>query len=140
LIRKSASLAYAGFRTPLTLVENRLPENSKLRTGLHVALRTVDSSVHGLLGRSQPESAAPPAGGAQPSATIDTSQDAPAPTPDVEAEREAIAEAVRERQPDVGELADPELDVAEVQAQLQAKHAVELHEEEKQHSAGGADR
>jgi hypothetical protein len=73
-------------------------------------------------------------------ATADTSPDAPAAAEDLEAEREAIAEAVRERQPDVGELADPELDVAEVQAQLQAKHAVELREEEKQHSDGAAGR
>ena len=52
-------------------------------------------------------------------------------SPDTNADREAIAQAVRERQPDVGELADPDLDVAEVQAQLQAKHAIEAREEAK---------
>jgi hypothetical protein len=136
-------------RTPLALVESRLPENSKVRTGLHAALRTVDSSVHALLREPEQESAMPPSRPTAPTdtspdpatrATADTSPDAPAAAEDLEAEREAIAEAVRERQPDVGELADPELDVAEVQAQLQAKHAVELREEEKQHSEGGAGR
>jgi hypothetical protein len=122
LLRKSATVAYAAIRTPLALVENRLPESSGVRTGLQRALHTLDTSVAPLL-HQQPEpraerrdgSAPPPA--ATPPAT---------PAQDIQAEQEAIAEAVRERQPDVGELADPNLDVAEVQARLQAKHAVEL--------------
>lgn len=123
LIRKSASLAYAGIRMPFAVVESRLPESSGIRTGLHAALQTVDVSVHQLLHPSSAESDA----GASAQAV---------PSHDDGAEREAIAEAVRERQPDVGELADPDLDVAEVQAQLQAKHAVEAREEARQASDG----
>jgi hypothetical protein len=123
LIRKSASVAYAGIRTPFALVENKLPESSKARVGLHAVLRTLDTSVAGLLREPVTESAAP-AGDAAPATE-------PAPGPDLEAEREAIAEAVRESQPDVGELADPDLDVADVQAQLQAKHTIEEREQVK---------
>jgi hypothetical protein len=47
-------------------------------------------------------------------------------------EREQIAEAIRAEQPDVGELADPELDVADVQARLRAKHLVEERLEQQQ--------
>jgi hypothetical protein len=122
LIRKSASRAYAGIRMPFALVENGLPERSKVRIGLHAALEKLDSAVGQLLRGSPTESA-------QPDDSSGTS--AAATSPDVEAEREAIVEAVRERQPDVGELADPDLDVAEVQAQLQAKHAIQEREEVK---------
>ena len=38
LIHKSATGAYAGIRLPFVLIENRLPESSKVRTGLHTAL------------------------------------------------------------------------------------------------------
>lgn len=119
LIRKSASLAYAGIRLPFSVVESRLPERSGIRTGLHAVLQTVDSSLQQRLQPSSAESVADARAQAVPS-------------DDDDAEREAIAEAVRERQPDVGELADPDLDVAEVQAQLQAKHAIETREEARQ--------
>ncbi|MDT4916666.1 MAG: hypothetical protein QOH89_1366 [Pseudonocardiales bacterium] len=125
LIQKSASIAYAGIRMPLAALEHRMPESSRVRTGLHAALQTIDSSVGHLLHRQPEESVAGQSDG--PDATTEH-----VPSQDVEAEREAIVEAVRERQPDVGELADPDLDVAEVQAQLQAKHAIELREEAKQ--------
>jgi hypothetical protein len=114
-IRKSASFAYAGIRVPFALVESRLPESSRIRTGLHAALQAVDASVEQLLNPA-PAAAERDAGPA-------------AASPDLDAEREAVAEAVREQQPDVGELADPELDVAEVQARLQAKHAIEARDE-----------
>jgi hypothetical protein len=120
LVRKSASFAYTTIRTPFALVESRLPESSRVRTGLHAALETADSSVEQLLQLLAGESDARPSDGA---AEEVSSQER-------DAEREAIAEAVRERQPDVGELADPELDVAEVQAELQAKHAIEAREED----------
>lgn len=127
LIRKSAGVAYTGLRTPFALVENRLPERSKARVGLHAVLQTIDTSVAGLLREPVTEPVAPPS-----EAPRATEADAPAdPDADLEAEREAVAQAVRERQPDVGELADPDLDVAEVQAQLQAKHAIEAREEAK---------
>jgi hypothetical protein len=122
LLRKSAILAYAGVRTPFALVESRLPEDSKVRTGLHAALQTVDSSVQNLLHKPAADSGARSPGGPRPA-------EQPSPWADPDAEREAIAEAVRERQADVGELADPDLDVADVQAQLQAKHALEEREE-----------
>jgi hypothetical protein len=124
LIQKSASRAYAGIRMPFAVVENRLPESSRVRTGLHVALQTVDSSVRHLLHQPQGQS-----GERSSEASTPTGETFAA--PDIAAEREAIAQAVRERQPDVGELADPDLDVAEVQAQLQAKHAIEAREEAK---------
>jgi hypothetical protein len=123
LVRKSASLAYTGIRTPFALMENQLPESSRLRTGLHAVLETVDSSVEQLLHLLAGESDAPRSDSAAGTAEPVASQDD-------EAEREAIAEAVRERQPDVGELADPDLDVADVQAELQAKHAIEAREED----------
>lgn len=116
LIRKSATVAYVAVRTPLAVVENRLPEGSGVRGGLTRALRRVDSAVAPLL-HERPERS--------PEGRAATKPETP-PAQDLEAEREAIAEAVRDRQPDVGELADPDLDVAEVQAQLQAKHAIEL--------------
>jgi hypothetical protein len=125
LIRKSANLAYTGIHTPFVMLENRLPEGSRVRAGLHAALQVVDSSVEQVLHRLDGQSAArstPSAAGAA---------EAP-PSQDREAEREAIEEAVRERQPNVGELADRDLDVAEVQAHLQAKHAIETREEVEQ--------
>lgn len=125
LIRKSASRAYAGLRIPFAVVESRLPESSRVRSGLHAALRTMDSSL-GRLTRPPAEESEP-----RPGRTTQPAEPA-APAQEIEAEREAIAEAVRERQPDVGELADPNLDVAEVQAQLQAKHAVEERVEAEQ--------
>lgn len=125
LIRRSASFAYAGVRTPFAVLESRLPESSRVRTGLHTALQTIDSSVEQLL--HEP--------GGESRARLTRSLDA-ALWEDSDAERDAIADAVRERQPNVGELADPELDVAEVQAQLQAKHAVEAREEAKQAPGG----
>jgi hypothetical protein len=124
LIRKSASIAYAGIRMPLALVENRLPEDSRVRNGIHGALMTIDSSVGQLL---HPARNAP---SPRPDRNRDTAPDtAPDAAPDLAAEREAIFEAVRENQPTVGELADPDLDVADVQAQLQAKHALEEREQ-----------
>lgn len=133
LIRKSANFAYAGIRMPFALVENRLPENSRVRTGLQTALRTIDSSVGQLLREPGEGSGTQPSSGAH-AATEDML------SKDTLAEREAIAEAVRERQANVGELADPDLDVAEVQAQLQAKHAVEARLEAEQPPDSGAGR
>jgi hypothetical protein len=124
LVRKSASFAYTTIRTPFALVENRLPESSRVRTGLRVALETADSSVEQLLQLLTGESDARPS-----DATVDRVSSQVS-SQDSDADREAIAEAVRERQPDVGELADPELDVADVQAELQAKHAIEAREED----------
>jgi hypothetical protein len=107
---------------PFALVESRLPESSKVRTGLHAVLETADSSVEQLLDLLTGESDARPG-------NSDATTAGGLSAHDEDVEREAIAEAVRERQPDVGELADPDLDVAEVQARLQAKHAVEAREE-----------
>ena len=125
LVRKSASLAYTGMRRPFALVEERLPEGSRVRTGLHVALETVDSSVeqllHLLAGESDPHAS---------DSSAATPEPEPVPSHDSDAERDAIAEAVREHQANVGELADPDLDVADVQAELQAKHAIEAREED----------
>ena len=125
LLRKSATIAYTGVRLPLAAVENRLPQSSRVRAGLQIAIRTIDSSMAPLLKPPADESAAP----GDPAAGDSAGPGEPAAAPDREAEREAIAEAVRERQPDVGELADPNLDVAEVQAELQAKHALEARDE-----------
>lgn len=113
LLRKSATIAYTGVRLPLAAAEHRLPERSRIRAGLHVAIKTIDSSVAPLL---------------QPPADDFSGTPEPAASPDRDAEREAVAEAIREQQPDVGELADPNLDVAEVQAELQAKHALEARD------------
>ena len=110
LIRKSVSITYRGVRTPLVAAVSRLPHGSRVRTGLHAVLQTVDARLN--------RTREPDRAGATRS-----NRAASAPTENAEAERAAVAAAVRERQPDEGELADPEL--AEVQAQLQAKHAVE---------------
>jgi hypothetical protein len=133
LIRKSASTAYAGIRMPFAVIENRLPGSSRVRAGLHAALHRIDSSIEHLLHQQPKESVA----GQGDSSGVMT-EDIPA--QDIEADREAIVEAVREHQPDVGELADPDLDVSEVQAQLQAKHAIELREEAKHMHDGAARR
>jgi hypothetical protein len=125
LLRKSATVAYVAVRTPLAMAENRLPEGSGVRGGLHRALRTIDSAVAPLLHEQPKRSPELPNRHA-------ATKPATASAQELAAEREAIAEAVRERQPDVGELADPDLDVAEVQAELQAKHAVELRLEAEQ--------
>jgi hypothetical protein len=120
LLRKPATTAYRAVRVPFALVENRLPQSSKIRAGLAAAITSVDSWIgeHGREeGTSRTEAPVPSQSPAQESA--------PDPWQDEEAARAAIEEAVRERQPEVGELADPDLDVAEVQAQLQAKHALE---------------
>jgi hypothetical protein len=109
---------------PFAVLASRLPESSKIRGGLHAALRTADATV-GQLVRQPPQAS----DGRQ---RHDPGRAETVPASDTDAEREAIAEAVRERQPNVGELADPDLDVAEVQAQLQAKHAIEMREENEQ--------
>jgi hypothetical protein len=52
-----------------------------------------------------------------------------------------VAETLREEQqetPVVGELADPELDVADVQAELRAKHLLQEQEEEQRRKQDGA--
>jgi hypothetical protein len=110
LLRKPIGLAYQAVRMPLALVESRLPQRSKVRAGLAAGLHRIDTRMAG----------EPPQAERRPET---------ARSHDVweceDTAREAVVEAVRDRQPDVGELADPDLDVAEVQAQLQAKHAIE---------------
>lgn len=123
LLRRPATFAYGAVRTPLALIESRLPDSSRLRAGLGTALRGADAWLDGEAPRIDPQ----PRNSAQvaPEPAHDAAAD---PWQDGEAVREAIVDDVRERQPDVGELADPDLDVAEVQAQLRAKHAVAEHE------------
>jgi hypothetical protein len=121
LIRTCASAAYALTRAPFVLVDHRLPDGSVLRRR-EEPLGTLDALVRGLLDErtaQRPDPAGPPAPDEAP----------PVPERDIRREQEAIAREIRRRQPDVGELADPDLDVAEVQAELEAKHIVEAREE-----------
>jgi hypothetical protein len=124
-LRKPIGLAYQAVRGPLALVQSRLPAHSKLRAGLAAALHGADSQLGGRGSQSAGRSATPSPGSARESERQRTHDPVADAWQDEDAAREAIVEAVRERQPDVGELADPNLDVAEVQAQLQAKHALE---------------
>lgn len=115
LIRKVVEVEYALVRTPLRLVERRMPDGSSMRSILGRGVHTLDEVMAGLLAEPYDIAAR-------------TGDDHPA---KLQHDREEIAKAVREQQPTVGELADPDLDVAEVQAQLRAKHAVEARQEER---------
>jgi hypothetical protein len=117
LIRKAVEVEYTLVRTPLAAAERRLPAGSSIRTLLDRSLHTLDELIAGLL--AEPYDIAV--------RTAEDSHDEHA--VQLQHDREEIAEAVRQQQPSVGELADPDLDVAEVQAQLRAKHAVEEREE-----------
>jgi hypothetical protein len=117
-------LEYAAVRTPLALLDRRLPANSSVHRVVGRGLSGLDGLVAGLL--TEPADY-PPA----------QSQSVRGPGPEPEElahERDMIAEAIRAEQPEVGELADPELDVADVQAQLRAKHLVEERLEQQKRS------
>ena len=121
LVRKVVRAEYTILRTPLAVVDQRVVaprfgDDSMLHISIERGLHTLDAVADRLLGDST----------------------APAPEPasaehaeELEHEREQIAETILEEEPVVGERADPDLDVAEVQAQLRAKHAVEEREEQR---------
>jgi hypothetical protein len=116
LVRTIVKIEYAMLRVPLVAVDRRLPRKSKIRTSLQQCIHALDAVVEGLL--AEPDRSAPQP--AQPSAAQPAE-------PDVELEREQVAGMIRKEQPGTGELTDP--DLAEVQAQLRAKHIVEEHHE-----------
>jgi hypothetical protein len=125
LIRKAAGLGIAGLSTSLSLVESRVRPGSRAQAGLQSARHVLNSAANAIAAQAEHPEASRPQRSAPPREASTPRGEAAEPAADLDAEREAVAEAIRERQPDVGELADPELDVAEVQAQLQAKHAIE---------------
>jgi hypothetical protein len=131
VLRKMVEFEYAAVRTPLALLDRRLPESSPVHHVLERGLTGLDGFVAGLLATpadAAPRDAAPTESPARHAAPDDASARDEAADPtleEFEQEREQIAEAIRAEQPDVGELADPDLDVAEVQAQLRAKHLIE---------------
>jgi hypothetical protein len=112
VLRKFVEFEYAAVRTPLALLDRRVPEESAVHRVLDRGLAGLDSLVAGLL--------------AEPAVTPAVDDD------ELASEREQIAEAIRAEQAEVGELADPELDVADVQAKLRAKHIVEERLEQQQ--------
>jgi hypothetical protein len=115
LIRKVVEVEYALMRTPLAAVGHRLAEGSTARAALDRSVQTLDELIAGLL--ATPADLRPRAAAADHG--------------DLEHDREQIADAIRAEAPEVGERADPDLDVADVQAELRAKHAVEEREEQR---------
>jgi hypothetical protein len=150
LVRKVVRTEYAMLRAPLAVVDRRvvaryLAEDSKVRISLERGLHTLDA-VAGRLLAEKAGGPSTPASGRQEARTRPAGPagtpppaDHPEPQePDLEEEREQIVEHILEEQPAVGELADPDLDVAEVQAELRAKHLIQEREEERQLKEDGA--
>jgi hypothetical protein len=131
-VRKAVQVEYAILRTPLAAVSNqlgaRLADDSKIRVSVEQGLQVLDAAASRLLrpaGPARSTGSATPAGDAAPKPQTEQ----PQPQPQAE-EIERVAEVIldeQEQKPIAGELADPELDVAEVQAQLRAKHLLEEH-------------
>jgi uncharacterized membrane protein len=126
LLRRVTGLATGGIRLGVNIVSSLVEQ---VRGDASSSSR---SSSSGEAPASSPASTVEPPPAAPSPETAHRRAAAKAAKPATQQEREAIAETIRDRQPDVGELADPDLDVAEVQAQLQAKHTVEAHEEERE--------
>jgi hypothetical protein len=165
LVRKVVRTEYAMLRAPLVVVDRRLiarylPDDSKVRVSLERGLHTLDVAAGRLLNEPAPKANRPkdesprdesprdesPKSDAneQQSASTHSHLEQVVPPadhadpqePDVEEEREHIVEAILD-EPAVGELADPELDVADVQAQLRAKHLLQEREEQERLKAEG---
>jgi len=125
VIRTVVEVEYAIVRLPLALIARRMPEGSLLRNALDRGLHTLDGVMAGLL-------ATPDTRPAHPAESVREAAPAEELAADLEEERAEIAATILEQEPVVGERADPNLDVAEVQAQLRAKHIVEERLEEEQ--------
>jgi hypothetical protein len=125
-VRKVVQVEYLLARTPLVLIDRGLaarflPEDSKVRVLVERSLASLDAVAGRLL-----NDPAPPPRAEEPSDGARAHDEEPVGAPADEVQRvteELLAE--HEDKPVVGELADPDLDVAEVQAQLRAKHLVE---------------
>lgn len=120
VIRKVVQVEYSVVRTPLAVLERRMREDSPVRRALDRGLGTLDGVMAGLL--ASPDSPPPTRPPREPATDV-------AQQPEQIAE---VAEAILEEEPAVGERADPDLDVAEVQAQLRAKHLIEEREQVQQ--------
>lgn len=134
-VRKVVQVEYLLARTPLALIDQGLAarflaEDSKVRVTVERGLASLDAVADRLLNDPVPSPQA------EERPTEEPAHAEPVEVPADEVERvaeELLAE--QEEKPAVGELADPELDVAEVQAQLRAKHLVEEQAERRRQSS-----
>lgn len=135
LVRKAVQVEYSILRAPLAMIDRQLAthlgDDSKVRFPFELGLDSLDAVAGRLLARpgsAQRSEAKTRQSDEQPDATT------PQPVePTLEDEVERVAEELLEEQeqkPVAGELADPDLDVAEVQAELRAKHLLQEHDEE----------
>jgi hypothetical protein len=118
VLRTVVTAGYGAVRAPLALADRRLPRTSAVHPVIERGLRGLDGLMSGIL--------AGPADARAAEQTAATGTESTAPDAErIAQEWEQVAAAVRAEQADVGELADPNLDVADVQAELRAKHIVE---------------